>query len=884
MGHDWPLVGRATELIQIDALLCAEHRSVILAGAAGVGKTRLALEVLTSADKAGLATAHVSATQSTAGIPFGALAPLLPAFRHVVRGAVDDRADFLRRSAAALVERAGERRLVLLVDDAHLLDDPSAALIHQLAATDVATILATVRTGERTPDAVVAIWKDGLAERLEVPGLRAGDIDFLLQSALGAPIDPAAAALLTVRCQGNALFLRELVLGAVHDGSLRDEGGIWRLVVPLAPSDRLVELVEARLGGLTAAGQSLVEIVALGEPVGPAVIEALSTSAVAEDLERRAILTSRVDGRRLEIRLAHPLYGEVIRARTPALRTRAIARSLAEVIEASGARRRQDTLQVATLRLCGGGATPELMLAAAYSARWLYDFSLAERLARAAVQAGGGFDAALLSAQLASLQGLGEQAERDFAELTPIADNDSQRSLIALSRVDNYAFFLGRPEAALRVAEEVEPLIRDPGWRNEIAARRATLVLATTGPAAAAEVAVPLLDGAEGRTLVWACQVVSHSLNRLGRFEASSSATRRGHEAHMALTEPLDWYPSVHLFNRCEALAFSGHLKEAAALAREQHDEGLNQRSVETQGWFALQLTRVLVDQGRVRSAAFHGREAVALFRQLGRQLFVEFSLQYLAQALALGGRAREARDALRALDELGLPPTYYRGVDLLQTRAWVAAASGDLRQACQLFEEAVCTGDRIGDRVGETTALHGLARLGCAKQVADRLTERAADVSGDLAPTRAAHTRALAASDAAALAEVADAFETMGADLLAAEAAADSGATWRSVGESRKAAAGERRAATLADRCEGARTPALKVITTRARLTRREREAALLATTGRSNREIAARLYVSVRTVEGYLQRVYEKLGISSRTELPAALDPSSSLDGVRS
>jgi DNA-binding CsgD family transcriptional regulator len=211
--------------------------------------------------------------------------------------------------------------------------------------------------------------------------------------------------------------------------------------------------------------------------------------------------------------------------------------------------------------------------------------------------------------------------------------------------------------------------------------------------------------------------------------------------------------------------------------------------------------------------------------------------------------------------------------VDVLQARAWTAAAAGDLPQAGALLERAADLGEEIGDLVGASAALHASARIGRSRDVCDRLAGVAARIDGDLAPARAAHVEALVAGDAAALAAVSHEFEAMGADLLAAEAAADAAVALRQAGEQRDAAAAERRAGMLAERCEDPATPALQAIEARARLTPAERDTAALAAGGRSNKEIAEQLYLSSRTVENRLQRVYEKLGISGRTELAEAL-----------
>src|SRR5215471_18112172 len=75
---EWPLVGRRDELDGLRAALVDQRRSVVLAGRAGVGKSRLGREAADLCEDAGFAVARVSATRASMGIPFGAFAPLLP--------------------------------------------------------------------------------------------------------------------------------------------------------------------------------------------------------------------------------------------------------------------------------------------------------------------------------------------------------------------------------------------------------------------------------------------------------------------------------------------------------------------------------------------------------------------------------------------------------------------------------------------------------------------------------------------------------------------------------------------------------------------------------------------------------------------------------------
>ena len=113
----WTFVGRDCELQFIaDRVAGAQPRSVVIAGAAGVGKTRLAREALMAVQRSGRPTRWMAGTQAAAAIPLGAFAHLLPAIE-----TASDPLALLQRAGAAIADGSGQR-LVVGSDDAHLLD------------------------------------------------------------------------------------------------------------------------------------------------------------------------------------------------------------------------------------------------------------------------------------------------------------------------------------------------------------------------------------------------------------------------------------------------------------------------------------------------------------------------------------------------------------------------------------------------------------------------------------------------------------------------------------------------------------------------------------------------------------------------------------------
>jgi hypothetical protein len=94
---------------------------------------------------------RTTATHASRGLPFGAFASMLPPDPGGDPLSREDHGELLRRYVRAVAEGAGGRPLVVFVDDAHLLDNGSAILLHQLALTRAATVLATVRRVSRLP-------------------------------------------------------------------------------------------------------------------------------------------------------------------------------------------------------------------------------------------------------------------------------------------------------------------------------------------------------------------------------------------------------------------------------------------------------------------------------------------------------------------------------------------------------------------------------------------------------------------------------------------------------------------------------------------------------------------------------------------------------------
>ncbi|WP_189231535.1 LuxR family transcriptional regulator AbsR2 [Streptomyces flaveolus] len=298
----WPFTGRADELDLVRRSLAAGRGGIVVTGPAGRGKTRLVTEAVRGTD-----CARAAGTPETRGIPFAAFAHLLP------------EAVTLHRAVHLL---SGVR--LLLVDDAHLLDDASAALVHQLAVHGRTRLLAVATEGAPVPGAVSRLWTGELLPRLTLGPLPREDTADLLTAGAGTPLEPLTVDRLHRLCRGDLRLLRELLTAVRERGLLTPVPGTaeraWRGPVPLTPAVR--ERAAHLLDRARPEERETLDRLAFAEPL-PLDPDTLDLRTL-ECLEAEGLVRVDDDG---AARLADPLHGPVLRAAAGRLRARRLART-----------------------------------------------------------------------------------------------------------------------------------------------------------------------------------------------------------------------------------------------------------------------------------------------------------------------------------------------------------------------------------------------------------------------------------------------------------------------------------------------------------------------------------------------------------------------------
>lgn len=180
-GGAWPLIGRDHEIGEIEAAYRrpAVH-GVMLLGARGAGKSRVAREAAARLTTGGRRILWIGGRRALRSTAFGAVARLVP-------GAYDELAMVSR--LASDLRAAGPDRPIIVVDDAHLLDDASAAVLAELAARHSVFLIGTVPSGECAPKAFAGLRNSGRIVSLPIGPLSLNAMERLVARAFGTGMD-----------------------------------------------------------------------------------------------------------------------------------------------------------------------------------------------------------------------------------------------------------------------------------------------------------------------------------------------------------------------------------------------------------------------------------------------------------------------------------------------------------------------------------------------------------------------------------------------------------------------------------------------------------------------------------------------------------------------
>lgn len=770
-GHEtggWPIVGRHAELERISGWFHDPARGgVLLVGAAGLGKTRLAEELVTVAAAQGLPTARAAGHAEAQAFPLAAFAHLVPAEAVASSGDAElDRATLFHRSRTALGGAGGRR--VLYVDDVDLLDELSRALLVSLITDRTVFAVLTMRSGRRA--AVDHLVKDGHVARIDLAPLPSETVEALLHLALGGPVVTETTRQLVDASLGNPGIVRQLVEASIEAGSLRCVHGVWELDGPVRTSPTLESLVVDRLALVEGEQRHAVELLAVAGELGLDLLTRITGDAPVEELERLGLLRLRLDGRRHEVALAHPLYGEIVRGRLPSLRARRLRGELSEALASFGARRRDDRIRTVAWQLdAGGEIDAELLVETALLALLGGDLDTAERLLDRAAATDRSPEVVQLMAELEFRRGHADRVEQLLGSIDTSQLDDRRRVQIVRRRANNVFFATADHRGAVVIVERELADLRDPAAVGSLEAFL-SLLLTNGGEVARAigrvEAALPAASGVARVELL---RSLSLALVHSARPLAGLELAREGQELH----EQLDDDPSLPgismlLFVEVVALTATGDVG-AARLAAErvkQRHPGARTSWIDTAiGRLELMAGRTAAARRALAPVIHHAR--AHQHGQVERWVLALHACTHLLEGHP--ERAVPELERVASLEDDGRA-LYHPEID--RAHAWLAASSGELERAREMLLGSAADCEARGVMGMVSLLLHDVARFGAPASVADRLEAIAAASDGPLFVARADLVSGTVTGDVERITRALDSFERGGARLYAAEAA----------------------------------------------------------------------------------------------------------------
>ncbi|MDQ0029229.1 LuxR C-terminal-related transcriptional regulator [Arthrobacter bambusae] len=878
ISTSWPPIGPRAAVEDIALALAASKGGVLVTGPSGSGKSYLTTRAVNELRERSFVVV-VRGSAALARSPYGALNILLS---DLDPGYLAHPVLVLSALTNLLRERAEGKRVYLVIENATELDELAAMTVAQLARNGTAQLVLTCTDPQRLCGEITRLCGDGFLHRIDLKPLTFQESHAWLEAGLGAQVSPSGAHALWTASGGNPHYLKMLAAELAESGALLKSDGVWVLTSRSEHHGRAItDLITTRLGRMGGGERKVLEILSLAKAVPLESLLALASADDVDSLEKRGVLVVDDSLPRMA-RLQSQLVGDVVRANVPTGRSNELRSLLLESTD-PGLGQRSMLLTMAAWALdCGAKLGEEEALEAAAVANRQLDARLALRLVRSIP--GHSAIPGAVAQEARALMTLGDIAgARDVLRQHPdgAGDEGALADWVRLKLAET-SVLLARPETTAQACETLAHVRRrlegekkTAGEGQAIATLREELVLAESQAASYsgsyAEMATRLeeeLDdfeshGTEFRLLAgsWLCEAWALT----GRqSEAADMAEQLAADCH-------DPAVSVAAARRATsrlrfAFVLAGRWDKEAEMVQPGDDLLVSAEALPT----AIDLPQAIFRciQGRGQDGLDALIPVISQLRVQDNEGMLDVACTAAAYASALQG---EEEQALRYLKEASTQlrrPTWRKE----RTKRYLAALARERIDGPETAVEELlrlADADRDEGAPGhEIFCLSSAVRLG-AVAAAPRLLDSALRCQGQFAELCVAYARATISGSAEMLLEAARMAEAMQNDRFAFDIAE----TVLHLDQVQLDKTALRRARQLAETCrQRLRTPqsgnqeGLK-------LTARELEIARLAANRESNKGIAAKLHVSVRTVEGHLYQIFGKLKIVERSELSFAL-----------
>jgi DNA-binding CsgD family transcriptional regulator len=860
-------VGRTSELQFVaDALSSSTSAGIILVGPAGIGKTAILQKALFQSQP----QAHVLRLRGSAAMadsPYSALNGLLSELED---GEVTHPVIMLRALTALLRKRAQGRDVVLAVDNVELLDSASAMIITQLVATRVVKVLLTARQFHLADASFMSMWRQGSLLRLDVAAFPLKESALFCEAELGKYVSADLVRTVHQLSGGTPKLLRGCLREVQRQGLLVEGTTSWALragvalpcpeatagvmsqVAALGPAARQAALLVAMSGGLP-----LSVLVHLTQPSSVDALQDAGLATVGHDRRTTVRCSSTVirDGIRMEagqgealeayelVLTAEEWNPSDLHAHHHAAWRQAAGLPLHADLVADAARRLNDhgkyAEALALLAEPGASSDTAVLVEMLRSHLALGDYSGFEAtselllLSDAETEGAPAVRVLLMRAEFARRSGLGARQDLiDQAHALAGRTTDEGMAPLLLDEV-----LIARAEALAFDGryQEVAALLSGRK-QEETAPTNDSLVRMDSLLGEAWSMGVQQLDAMELARSVAGFVLENHvtERTRAGAYAQIWETHRTAGDVDGALhirelttqqSEDVCFAPrSYEEVSRALARAYQGHVEDALRILLPTFDQ--------------LRLG----DPWGVLPAA-----AAGIAYCYGRRHDLEPLIEYLPYSEPGAGTPWKIAQTARYFQLLASSHTENR------------------RTAAQEFRTlALRSSEGQGRQYMTMLGLFRAVRLG-NHEALDALGAVAAQLQGPFARLGELYAKGLGSQDCEFLLRSMEMAHGMGDAKLAYEAAQH--ALQGALGQQDKQTLRhvQRRVREVMPDTEewgnvGARL---------AGLTRREREVAIAAAAGATNRDIAGDMCVSVRTVEGHLYQVYSKLNVCSRAEL---------------